>query len=292
MIANCKLVLVLTAAAALSGCANNARLRAEIGEIESRLGAVEGDIAQGTAAIGGAGKDIRTHVGYRPFQAWAANFGTKTATFRQTDRSGDLARENPTCRFVAGIPPHWDKDPGYRVWIHEDKSTKVDLTLGPLEFIPTNQGFQVTSPVDLWTKTQIAGAGRAPCVGGWSPTITAGAEGRARPKAVFQLGLSQPAGLQPRYTLDLVSPTNLDVEFRTGMQLPFFGDVDVKRTFTVENFARQLATGEFNLLINHQGEIAVPGGETRVYYLKTVDPAIRTDATGVTLESDIDLQRD
>jgi len=122
--------------------------------------------------------------------------------------------------------------------------------------------------------------------------VTAGAEGRTRPRAVFQLKLDQPAGLKPRYALDLVSPANLDVEFRTGIKLPFFGDVDVKRTFTVKNFARQLASGEFDLLVDETGEMVLPGGEVRVYRLKTVDPVVRTDRNGVSLESDIDLTRE
>lgn len=274
----------------LAACTHTAGLQEEIGRIEGRLNGVEKDIAAGTADIGRPGKDIRARFAYRPMQAWATSFGTKTATFRQTSRGGDLARQNETCKVVI-FPPRTEKDPGYRVWIHEDDSTKIDLTVGPLAFVPTDEGLRFSSGFDVWAKTQIAGSGRAPCVGGWSPTVTVGAEGRSHPTTMLELKLAQPTDFTLRYDLAVISPNTIDVEFRTGIKVPIFGDVDIRRTFAIKHFARQLTGGSLNLLIRREGQILLPSGDTHPYELAIRAPMVRTDRAGISLETDVDLQR-
>jgi len=286
---NAKSALIAATCVLLAGCQHTAGLRSEVDRIEARLKAVEGEIAQGTSSIGLPGKDIRTRVAYRPLVNWAGQFGTKTATFRQSDRGGDLARKDMECKYR--FPFGGTFKAGYRVWIHEDKSTKVDFTLGPLEVVPNDAGLRLNAQINAWAKTQIAGAGRPPCTG-WSPTVTVGAEGRTRAKSELELKLDQSNAFSPRYELAIVSPKKLDVEFRTGFKIPGYGDVDVKRTFEVDNFTGTLASGTFDLLVENEGEIVLPGGEIRKYRLKTVNPELRTDRTGVALDSDVELQRD
>ena len=66
-----KTLLVVSTAILSAGCSHNQALRSEIASIETRLASVESEITEGTAQIGGEGKDIRTRLAYRPLQSWA-----------------------------------------------------------------------------------------------------------------------------------------------------------------------------------------------------------------------------
>lgn len=280
------IVVAVSAAFLSSACSHNQALRSEIASIENRLASVEGEISEGTAEIGGAGKDIRTRLAYRPLQSWAQNFGTRTATFRQTSRSGDLMRQKRKC-VVFGR-----KRPGYRVWIHEDKSTKVDFSVGPLAVIPNEDGLRFRSGFIVDARTQIAAAGRHPCVGGWSPTGSIGAQGHSSPNAEVALRLTQADGLAPRYELALVAPNEVDVELRTGIKIPFVGDVSFRQTATFDDFPRRLASGDLDLIADDTLDVEMPDGEIRTYRMITVDPTLRTDSSAITLESDIVIERE
>jgi len=281
-----KTLLVVSTAILSAGCSHNQALRSEIASIETRLASVESEITEGTAQIGGEGKDIRTRLAYRPLQSWAENFGTRTATFRQTSRSGDLARQSTRCRVFGR------KRAGYRVWIHEDESTKVDFSMGPLAVIPDEDGLQFRSGFVVIARSQIAAAGRPPCIGGWSPTVSVGVRGISRPSAEVALRLAQADGLDPRYELVLVAPDEVDVELRTGIKVPHIGDIDIRRTVTFDGFPRNLADGELDLIAQETLNIEMPDGEIRTYRIATIDPTLRTDGSAITLESDIEIDRE
>jgi hypothetical protein len=279
---NCVIVALALSA---SACNHTGALRTEIAQIEARVLAVEGEITTGAGAIAQPGKDIRTRVAYRPFQAWATGFGTKTFTYRQTQGGGDLERQSRKCILFG------EKRPGYRVFIHEDQSTKVDLTVGPLSFEPTETGLKFNSAINLFAKTQFAAAGRAPCIGGWSPTVSIGAEVRSRPNTVLELKVVQGDEFKPKYSVAVISPDRLDLEFRTGIQIPYVGDVDIRHTFRENIDDVTLFEGQLDLLVENTSELVLPGGETRVYTFATADPAITTDQTGIAFETDVEIKR-
>ncbi len=281
-----KTLLVVATAILSTGCSHNQSLRNEIASIETRLASVESEITEGTAQIGGEGKDIRTRLAYRPFQSWAENFGTRTATFRQTSRSGDLARQSRRCRVFG------TKRPGYRVWIHEDKSTKVDFSMGPLSIIPDQDGLRFRSGFAVNARSQIAAAGRDACIGGWSPTVSVGVQGHSRPSAEVALRLTLADDLAPRYELVLVAPDEIDVELRTGIKVPYVGDISIRHTATFDGFPRQLASGELDLIAEDSLNIEMPDGEIRTYRITTVDPTLRTNSSAITLESDVEIERE
>lgn len=270
---------------AASACSHTGALRTEIAQIENRLRVVEGEITAGTSVIAQPGKDVRTRASYRPFQAWANGFGKKTFTFRQSEGGGDLARQSKRCVLFG------EKRPAYRVFIHENGSTKIDLTAGPLSFEPTDSGLKFTSAFDLWAKTQFAAAGKAPCVGGWSPTVSVGAEVRSRPRTVLELKVAQDNDLKPRYSVALISPDRLDLEFRTGIDIPHVGDFDIRHTFRPKIGDVTLFSGDLDLLVENTSELTMPGGETRVYKFATISPIITTDRNGIAFETDVDIQR-
>lgn len=269
----------------LTGCTHTGAVREEIAQIEQRLVMVEGEITTSMGDVALPGKDIRTRVAYRPFQAWATGFGTKTFTFRQTQGGGDLERKSRRCR------PFGDSRPAYRIFIHEDRSTKIDLAAGPLSFEPTDTGLRFHSAFDLWAKTQFAGAGRAPCFGGWSPTVNVGAEVRSRPTTVLDLKVTKGSNLNPRYSVTLISPDRLDLEFRTGIKIPHVDDIDIRHTFRPKIGDIELLSGELDLLVENITELEIPGGETRIYRLATINPAVFTDRTGIGFETDVNIER-
>ncbi|WP_156172163.1 hypothetical protein [Aurantiacibacter gangjinensis] len=282
-----RIALSLPVAVGLSACSSTSDLRTEISATQSRLDILETEIAEGTEEIGTPGQDVRTRIAYRPFQQWASNFGQRTITFRQTSKGGDLARQSRRCRVFGSIRP------GYRVAIHEEDSTRVDYTIGPLTLLPDDTGFVLQSEMDLRARTQIAGSARRPCWGGWSPTVTLGVSGRSSPTVRLRLEVDpHHSGVNPQYRLAIISPRELDVELRTGFQLPFGADVDVRTTLRMDNFAQHLASGELDLLLENTGEIVLPNGSTRTYSLQTIEPTLATDASGISFASDIELTRE
>lgn len=281
-----KTILVVSTAIFSAGCSHNQALRGESASIETRLASVESEISEGTVQIGGEGKDIRTRLAYRPLQSWAENFGTRTAAFRQTSRSGDLARQKKKC-IIFG-----EKRPAYRVWIHEDESTKVDFSMGPLSIIPDQDVLRFRSGFVVNARSQIAAAGRRACIGGWSPTVSVGIQGHSRPNAEVALRLTHADGLAPRYELALVAPDEVDVELRTGFKVPYVGDISVRRTATFGGFPKKLASGEIDMIADDTLNVVMPGGEIRTYRIATVDPTLRTDGSAITLESDVEIERE
>ena len=104
--------------------------------------------------------------------------------------------------------------------------------------------------------------------------------------------LTQANGFQPRYELVLVAPDEIDVELRTGIEVPPFGDIDIRHTATFDDFPRKLAEGELDLIAQETLNIEMPDGEIRAYRIATVDPTLRTDGAAITLESDVEIERE
>lgn len=121
--------------------------------------------------------------------------------------------------------------------------------------------------------------------------MSVGAEVRSRPRTVLELKVAQDNDLKPRYSVALTSPDRLDLEFRTGIDIPHVGDFAIRHTFRPKIGDVSLFSGELDLLVENTSELAMPGGEIRVYKLATVSPIITTDRTGIAFETDVDIQR-
>jgi len=270
----------------LSGCSTNSKLRSEISEIETRVVSAESDITARTAEIGAPGPDLQARLSYRPLQAWAGSFSSRpdterTITFVQTDRDGDLLSVGHRCR---PFPP-WDAfyRNGKRVRIHEADSTRFGLTLGQFAVEQQTDGLTLRTRLALDGRTQIYGWHRIPCApGGIDANI--GVPFSARTTAVVQLKVAPNNEGAAIYRLALVEPNSIGIELSTEI-LGF----TFRHTLPVNNVARELASGELDLMFDRVIELKMPNGDIRRYKLSNVDPKVATELNGVKFSSDFEF---
>jgi len=277
------MVLTLSLAPLLGGCASTGGLEREIASIETRVQSVEREITEATADIGGAGKDIRARMRYRPLVSWAESFSARpgdqrTIEFRQTSRDGDVYEVEHECRFT--IPGGWRRRDGKRAWVHEANSTKVDLEIGRFAIDPTEQGLDLRTDLKIDGRTQVAGNYRVAC--GPSVGGNIGITATARPSILTRVTFIEGPDALPRYRIALVSPDRIGLEMRGHFQW-----FTVGFTIPFEKLAREIAQSELNLLFAKDGEIVLPDGPTRTYRLATIEPGVATSTEGMMFETDL-----
>ncbi|WP_396594123.1 hypothetical protein [Brevundimonas sp. R86498] len=262
----------------------NARLEREIGQIETRVMVVENAIDAATSPISTTEQAIRTKVRYRPILAWAESFSSgpaagRTITFRQTSKNGNIDQRSHECRVPFG--PYHD---GWEARIHEENSTRANVTIDRFIVEPLVDGLQMTAPLTFHLSTQVEGSYRPACAG-WLPSVNLGVTGEATPTAVFRLLLAggDDSG-QLHYRLQLVSPASVGLEMRAH-----FPRFRVGFTIPVRGLADRLADGEVDLLFSRHGEIRLPDGQVMGYRLDAVEPRVATDIAGIQFTSNLNL---
>lgn len=282
-----RFVSVLALGYAVSGCATHDGLRREIAVLEQRLGETEAGVETATAPIGAPGKAVTVRLGYRPIINWANAFSQRpvaqrTISFQQTSRGGDLYSVDHKCKLDWS---GWHRRDGKRAWVHEARSTKIDLEIRRLTAVPQSNGLRIDAPMAIDGKTQVGANYRAACLPSVGGNIGVTAE--ATPEAVFALRLNSGDGGRVKYDMALVSPSSIGLEMRAN-----FDWFRVGFTIPVKNLAQTLGSGEFDMLLGQDGEIVLPDGTRRAYRIATVAPEFSTDQAGLRLASDISITFD
>ena len=89
----------------------------------------------------------------------------------------------------------------------------------------------------------------------------------------------------PQYRLALVSPSSVGLEMRAD-----FNWFTVGWTIPINNVAREIASGNLDLMFSKEGQIILPDGQAKTYRLSTVDPVVATSTSGVGFQSDLNLE--
>ena len=270
---------------ALSACASTSGLEQEIATIDARVTDVEKQITAGTSAIGGPGKDVRAQISYRPLISWANAFSARpadqsTIRFRQTARGGDLYNEAHECKLDWS---GWHKHDGKRAWIDEATSTKVDLEVGSFAITPTNSGLDLATKLVIDGKTQVAANYRPACLPSVGGNI--GVTAKAQPSALMQVQVGPGPNGSPHYRLAVVSPNSVGLEMRAD-----FNWFKIGWTIPFNGIARELASGDIDLMLAKEGTILLPDGQTKTYRVSTVDPSVATSTNGLSFQSDLQLE--
>lgn len=271
----------------LGGCASMSGLQTEIAAIEARVQKTEQDISSGTSEIGAPGQDVRAQISYRPIIAWAAAFSSRAAAdrmiqFRQTARDGNLYERRHECRFDF---PTWHRHDGKRAWIHESDSTKVNVEIGNFTVQPTASGLDLRANLGVSGKTQVGANFRLAC--GPSVGGNIGVSATAKPAALMRMVIRKGPDGVPQYSFAIVSPDTIGLEMRAH-----FNWFDVGFTIPMKNLARELASGELDLLYSQDGKIILPGGHVRNYHLATADPSVATSTQGLSFNTDVTMVMD
>lgn len=276
-------VVLITGCKAVHMPGRGARLEREIDDISQRLSTMEAKIEARTEAIGALTDAVNTRLAYRPLQAWAHTFTTgpedqRTITFQQTSSTGYIERVSRKCRWNFQRAGHYAEIDG-------PGATRSTLEIKRFVIDPTMNGFLFQAFLEIKMRTQIQGQYEPPCTGS-SVGTTVGVSATAEPKATFRLQLDTSAINSLNYTLDLISPERIGLEFR--VHLNGFGKIGF--TVPVEGLASRLSAGTINLIVSQNGQILLPDGSAMPYQIATRTPRLTTDTLGIQLATEVDVQ--
>lgn len=288
-----QLAPVLVAAASVGACSLHmpgtaGRLEREIATIETRVAAAEAAIDTAVGETGRRSDAIYSHVLYRPIVTWADALSAgpasrRTMTFHQTSVSGNLETKRSRCRM-----PWGPFRAGHRAWIDGSNVTHASLAVDSFTVQPQNDGLILGAGVKFDARSQVRGRYDPPCLP-TTPTVSLPVTGRASTSATFRLRFASADSGRASYSLDMVSPNNIDIALRVHLS-PIPGRVGF--TMPMNGLPRRMAAGTLDLMQSRTGAILLPDGTAIGYRLAAVNPTLTTSAEGIQLATEIAIAID